>query len=694
MKRLNVAALAVAALPLLLNAPGCAQPGVQGAGASSVAALQPASEGSPETTPSEAAAGGSLGVSISALMPVGLTTLGATVMDGFVYTLGGYFGTPHAYSERDQSRDFLRLELSSGRWEELPGVGPLQSAGLASDGRYVYRVGGMHARNQHGQPDDMHSVSDVARFDPTTRAWQPMTGLPVPRSSHAIAISDGQLYVAGGWKLAGGSFDAEWQPTLLSCDLSQPECAWQSVPMPVKTRAHGLAVHEGKLYVLGGLTPEGASDAVHIYDLASRAWSQGPSLPEGNMTICAAGYRGRLYANGADGTLYRLASDGSSWKPAASLSFPRMFHQLVASPQGLLALGGIPSRQRGARVRHVERISVGEPAAGVVWTVEAPSAAKNRQGVFLLGQQLYVFGGNNSLEQHDFEPGNFVASAHRLDLGSLEWKPMADFPASRQSMQTLVTGSGDQSLGLVVGGFGWQAERLGSQPELFSYDFAAGKWAPLAAKLPESRSQFGLTEWENAAWIIGGLNFQADRKDAEFRHPTAVLRLDLERPEAGFVDAGFELGEMRRAFAGARLGERYFMTGGLKQDFESVTTCEVLNLRTKTSAEMRCPSRHRLGGELVALGEKLYLVGGSVKNAEGQREPTTQVEVYDPARDEWSTLVEALPLQAPKQLRAFAYGDQLLLYSANLEAQAVELALIDPGALSSGQPRFSKIATR
>ena len=33
---------------------------------------------------------------------------------------------------------------------------------------------------------------------------------------------------------------------------------------------------------------------------------------------------------------------------------------------------------------------------GIVWTLEAQSPAKNRQGIFREGQQLYVFGGNNS----------------------------------------------------------------------------------------------------------------------------------------------------------------------------------------------------------------------------------------------------------------------------------------------------------
>lgn len=693
MKRLNIDVRAMAALPLLLGVWSCAQR-VQG-GAPTAQPLQSAAAagGEAEASRSRSASDAPLRADITGLMPKGLTTHGAATLGDSVYVLGGYTGTPHEYSERDQSRDFLRLDLVSGRWEKLPAVSPIQSVGLASDGRYVYRVGGMHARNQAGQPEDMHSSASVARFDPETGVWQAMTSLPAPRSSHAVAIANGTLYVVGGWKLAGGSFDAEWQNTLVSCDLSQPQCVWKSQPMPFSTRAHGAAVYEGKLYVLGGLTPEGSSDDVHVYDLEAGVWSRGPSLPKDNLTICAATYRDRLYANGGDGSLYELSTDGSRWTPAVSLTFPRMFHQLVSTPRGLLALGGIPSRHRGGRVRHVERISVDEPPAAVAWTLDAPSPAKNRQGVFLRGQQLYVFGGNNSLEQHDFKPDNFVADAHRLDLGTLEWKPVESFPFRRQSMQTLVAGTAEKPLGLVVGGFGFRGDALGSQPDVATYDFTADKWALLPRGLSESRSQFGLIEWENSAWIIGGLNFEADRKE-EFRHPTGVLRLDLAHPEAGFAGAGFELKEMRRAFAGALLSDRYFMTGGLKQDFAAVTACEVLDMKTKTTSPMACPSRHRLGGELVALRSKLYLIGGSVENEQGQREPTTRIEAYDPSEDAWATLSETLPLDAPKQLRAFAHGEQLLLYTANLPSQSVQVALLDPALLTSNQARFVKLAAR
>ena len=385
----------VCALSALLLGSSCTPSGSPPASAADVASAG-AAEAAPNAT-------GPLTSELKSMMPRGLTTMGVSRMGGSLYVIGGYFGQPHDYSKEYQSAEFLRLDLATGAWEQLPSAGPLQSVVLVNDGHYLYRIGGMHALNAKGEKEDLQSVTEVARFDPATRQWTAMTNLPTPRSSHQAVLVDHTLYVVGGWALAGGSFDSTWSDTLLSCDVSQPNCEWKSSPVPFKTRAMGAAVYHGKLYVTGGLTPEGSSDGVWVNDLATGTWTPGAPLPAENMTPTAAVWGDQLFANGGDGKVYRLASDGQRWDIAGKLEFPRMFHQLVAGDDGLWVVGGVPGQDRGARVRHIERVTADKASAGIVWTLEGQSPAKNRQGIFREGQQLYAFGGNNSLEQHDFE---------------------------------------------------------------------------------------------------------------------------------------------------------------------------------------------------------------------------------------------------------------------------------------------------
>lgn len=618
-----------------------------------------------------------------AVLPTGLTTAAGTELGGFLYLLGGYFGKPHQYSREYQNSDFLRLELASGRWDTLESVGGIQSARLVNDGRYVYRIGGMRARNAAGDPEDMQSVSEVARFDPATQSWQDLTPLPQGRSSHQAVLVGQRLYVVGGWTLSGGPGDQDWRPDVLWADLGGESLDWKALPMPALARAGGAAAVDGKLYVVGGLGPAGAIRSVHVLDLETETWSAGPEVPAGNITPMAVAHAGQLYCNGADGHVYRLVGD--EWLAVTSLAFPRMFHEWVPSAGGPIAVGGVPGQARGKRLRVVERLSPGVSQAGFVARLKSKSSAKNRQGALLAGHQLRLFGGNNSLGQHDFAPDNFVQTAVRLDLGSLELFDEPELPAARQSMQVLAD---EEGRAWAFGGFGFKGESLATQPDIWGFDPEARAWVK-RAELPAARSQFGVAAVAGEMWVLGGLNYEQAREPA-FQHPKEVLRMGPATPGSEPTVA-FRLKEPRRAFAGAQFGNEYFLVGGLKQDFQSVTTCEAWNLATAAHRSIACPSAHRLGGALIPLGETLYLVGGSVKDLDGKRQPTGRLEAYDVALDRWTTLVEQLPLSTPRQLQAFPFGDQLLLYSAQLPTQHVEIALLSPEALAAGHTGFARL---
>lgn len=654
------------------------------AGAAATGAVESAGDGAASPAP--------LTSHFAGVMPRGLTTVGAATLGDALYLVGGYYGPPHDYSKEFQSSAVLRLSLTTGQWEELPSVEPIQSPAVIGDGRYLYKIGGMQVHNAAGKPTELRSVVAAERFDPSKNRWDPLPNLPEPRSSHYAVVVGSTLYVVGGWGLDGGMNDGEWRDTMLTADLNQPTFTWNSVKMPFQIRAEGLVPHAGKLYVLGGLAPEGSTDAVHRYDIASGQWSDGPAFPEENLTARGAVYKGRLYANGANGKVYRLSLDETKWELAGSTEFGRLFHEMVPSERGPLVLAGIPDNNRGGRIRLIERLSDEPAQAGIVMNLPSATAAKNRQGAFLWSQQLFLFGGNNSLGQHDFEKTNFVSEATRLDLGALEFKPVAAFPAARQSMQAAAVGKDDETA-LAVGGFGFNGNVLGTSADVYRYDIAKREWAAAPEKkLPEGRSQFGMAEWKDSLWIFGGLNFDGSREQSDqIRHTTQILRLDTSRPDAKFEDAGVSLKEPRRAFAGAVLDGTYYIVGGMHDDFQGVETCEAIDLEAKQSRPFQCPSENRLGAELVALGGKLYLVGGSVAAGDQERKHTPVIEAFDPAAGTWATLRSQVPLDSIEQLRAFAYHDQLLLYSAQKAEASVQVAILDPAALAAGRQDFVRV---
>jgi N-acetylneuraminic acid mutarotase len=674
--------LALSCLVLGLGACTQTPPAASAEGAAATAAAEGASA---------TAGNGEMSTQFAGVMPRGLTTVGAATLGDALYLVGGYYGSPHEYSKEYQSGAVSRLQLSTGVWEDLPGVDPIQSPAVIGDGKYLYKIGGLRTLNAQGTPTQLKSVAESARFDTTSNRWEPLPDLPEPRSSTYAVVLGKTLYVVGGWKLDGGMYDNTWSETMVTADLSAPTFAWTSVKMPFQIRAHGLTAFAGKIYVVGGLAPESSTDAVHVFDPATGAWTDGPALPTDNMTARSAVYKDRLYANGADGKIYRLSEDGTKWEATGSVRFARLFHEMVPSERGPLVLAGIPNNNRGGRIRMIERLSDEPAPAGLVMNLASDSPAKNRQGAFLWSQQLFLFGGNNSLGQHDFEQKNFIKNATRLDLGALEWRPVPEFPAARQSMQAAVVGKEGESA-LVLGGFGFAGNVLSTSGDVWQQDILKKEWVASDKKLPEGRSQFGVAEWKEAVWVFGGMNFDGSREqEDQIRHTTQILRLDETKPDAQFADAGVALKEPRRAFAGALVDGKYYLVGGLRENFQMVQSCEVVDLDAKTSSVMPCPPEHRLGAEMVTLGGKLYLVGGSVAKEGGSREPTKRIEVFDPKSQSWSAVAASVPLDTTEQLRAFVYQDQILLFSSQQTEACVQVALLDPKALEAGRQDFRAV---
>ncbi|HKX46852.1 MAG TPA: hypothetical protein VJP77_09120, partial [Planctomycetota bacterium] len=116
---------------------------------------------------------------------------------------------------------------------------------------------------------------------------------------------------------------------------------------------------------------------------------------------------------------------------------------------------------------------------------------------------------------------------------------------------------------------------------------------------------------------------------------------------------------------GARLGDRYYLACGMREGFARVVETDVFDFGTRTWSTAAAPAGTRIGPELVPLGGKLYLVGGS-----GEQGLARTIEEYDPARDAWRVVVEDLPFE-PAHVRAFPFRDGLLLFTAHDEQAAV-----------------------
>lgn len=278
-------------------------------------------------------------------LPVGLTSFGAAIVDQALYVYGGHTGEAHSYSREEQSARLQRLELgSNSKWQTISEDQRLQGLALVPHGTDLIRIGGFSARNKEGEEADLQSTSSVRRFDTRTGTWTDLASLPEPRSSLDAVILGDEIYVVGGWSLTGGD-KSNWLETAWSLDLSDASNTWTPLPSPpFRRRAIALAAHDGKVYALGGMNPDGPTTDAQVYDPATRHWSAVPQLPgkpfEG-FGASAWSWKGQLFVSTNQGHLLRLTQDGDAWQDAGELQSKRLFHRMLPHAEGLILVGGV-----------------------------------------------------------------------------------------------------------------------------------------------------------------------------------------------------------------------------------------------------------------------------------------------------------------------------------------------------------------
>ncbi len=278
-------------------------------------------------------------------LPKGVASFGATELGKWLYVYSGHTGRTHQYSKEHMLHGFYRVSIEKGgAWESLEMGSSAQGVALISDHQFVYRIGGMQARNEPGASADLYSLQEAAVFDPATKRWRPLPSLPQPRSSHRAAILDKKLYVLGGWCIQGGE-DGDWFKNGLVLDLENEQNGWKELEQPRIGRALDVVAHEGKIWMIGGLTEDGdITDEIHTYDPTSKTWSAAakvPGIKENGNGIAACVSGGRLFLSGMDGIVYRLSTDQSKWEKAGKMPSARIHHRMVGvDAKQVIVVGG------------------------------------------------------------------------------------------------------------------------------------------------------------------------------------------------------------------------------------------------------------------------------------------------------------------------------------------------------------------
>ena len=274
--------------------------------------------------------------------------------------------------------------LSAKRWRTLE-PSPLKRTEVAAArvGRYVYVVGGFL------QPGGQ-TTNKVARYDIRRDRWRLVAPLPLA-VNHAAATSwGGKLYVHGGFASPTGLESA----TNRLFEYEPGSDRWTELPgSTVPRAAHALHAIDGKLYAAGGANSQTDQlTSLEIYDIESRTWSAGASMPTGRNHVASATVDDRMYVLGGRppfnlDVVERYDPATGAWTTVAPMHVPRSGFAAAVVGRRIVAFGG---EAGGGTIAPVEAYDVDADA----WS-DLPAMRTPRHGLggASKGRRVYAFEG-------------------------------------------------------------------------------------------------------------------------------------------------------------------------------------------------------------------------------------------------------------------------------------------------------------
>ncbi len=292
----------------------------------------------------------------------------------------------------------------SWNWEAAPAPDLERGeAACASDGTRILVAGGIV-----DAPVELPAGSDatarVEVYDSEHKIWSDAPDLPV--SMHHLAVS----HAAGRFWATGGYPGPSFTPSDLLASWGPGEDSWTlHERMPVARGAHGAAVVDDRIILVGGVTLEGVTDRVDAYNTTTQEWERLEHAPTAREHLGVDAIGATVYvAGGRNGdfdsqitAFDAYNSTSGTWSQGPDLPTPRGGSAATGSPYGFIVAGG---EATGKTFEEMERFN----EHNQTWDA-LPSDPDPRHGLCLAatGQGIHVITGGH-------EPGFHVSDTHNV----------------------------------------------------------------------------------------------------------------------------------------------------------------------------------------------------------------------------------------------------------------------------------------
>ena len=293
-------------------------------------------------------------------MPMGVQEIYADVMDGLIYVGGGIPKDQALFTDQ-----FLAYDARMDKWRVLaPLPEKRHHISISAAGRKIYGMGGFAGTLPNWI---IHRATFI--YDAMTNKWSDGVDMPTARAEHVAPVIDGKIYVIGGRVDGVPDADnfAEYVDTKTVDVFDTKTQTWSRAADALTARnSHAAAVIDGKIYVAGGRQNQKDRQgrlrivnvkALEVYDPKTNRWETRAAMPLAQGGLAAAALSGKLYVFGGEqwfpeeklfGNVWVYDPKLDRWGPAPSLPLPR--HGLAAATVGseIFVFGGASKPGLGA----------------------------------------------------------------------------------------------------------------------------------------------------------------------------------------------------------------------------------------------------------------------------------------------------------------------------------------------------------
>jgi N-acetylneuraminic acid mutarotase len=318
-----------------------------------------------------------------------MRSLGASVF----FWAAAFFGALLVGAAEDSR---AAAQTGPGVWaKRAPLSGVRSETAIAVVDGKIYLIGGNTVEMRNGMAVDRYDAGLAEEYDPGTDRWRTLAPMPNGAGHAAIAVMDGKIYVAGGFKVR------QHMQAIDGFYAYDPKTGtWETLPALLSPRGSpNLAAVGGKLHIFGGRVDDrsGPTNAHEIYDPATRKWTPARQLPTARDHMGIGIFDGKIHVVGGRTGGNEDANTGAHeiydpqtgiWSVAAPMPTPRSGGAFAIYRGLLLFIGG----ECINRTTYDENEAY-DPRTGK-WVTLAPlPVGRHAESAEAVGDTLYVIGG-------------------------------------------------------------------------------------------------------------------------------------------------------------------------------------------------------------------------------------------------------------------------------------------------------------